>query len=629
MPTLPFRWSAQGGRTYEKTQAVRLLDGSFVVVWSGEIIVDQRAVIGSFFQRFSALGLEIGPRVAFSSLNRGVDVTALADGGFAVVSLGGINETSSVFRYDLDGALIQTRFLPAINPNSFGFDTGRSNMVGLEFGGFVLARAVTDSGVTSVHVWHFDVLGRVRPGPTLVESEFTQHAPTILALENGGYRLFVAREMEAGIDGAPSRFRIIQRDFDMFGTPATGNSAAIPSVLTDGAVTAMEVVATGGGFSALVLKTAGGTLMLQAFSPTGARVGGVVTLSQDAASFEIKAMAGGGFVVAYADQVTSEVLVQRYLPDGTPVGATFASGLSSGPATAVALVDLEGGGFGLFVAGDAMLFDQGTDRGDYVVFETAASFNGMGGNDFIIGSAFGDALAGGSGVDIIKGRGGDDVINLGDGRDDTWEQGQGGAGNDMIRQGSGASRLYGGQGDDVLDGGAGRDLLWGGDGDDALYGGAGDDTLSGDAGLDVMRGGEGNDVLFGGTFADRLFGQGGDDHLFGGDGNDVIFGGAGNDSLVGGAGGDQLSGDGGDDTLTGGTGNDQFLFRVLGAGSNVITDFQTGDRINFRNADRAVVFADLQIDVTGATTTIALAGNDFSITLFNRALPLTAADFLF
>jgi hypothetical protein len=129
--------------------------------------------------------------------------------------------------------------------------------------------------------------------------------------------------------------------------------------------------------------------------------------------------------------------------------------------------------------------------------------------------------------------------------------------------------------------------------------------------------------------ADRMIGDAGDDRLFGGDGSDALFGGAGDDSLIGGAGNDRLFAGAGDDTLNGGSGNDRFLFTVLGSGNKTITDFRAGDLIGFRDADRAVRFADLEFTVTGATTTIALAGSDFTITLLNMAGPLGAGDFLF
>jgi Ca2+-binding RTX toxin-like protein len=57
----------------------------------------------------------------------------------------------------------------------------------------------------------------------------------------------------------------------------------------------------------------------------------------------------------------------------------------------------------------------------------------------------------------------------------------GGAGDDVLVAGGGASILLGGAGNDVLVGGPGRDVLIGGLGRDLLMGGPGDDLLIGGA----------------------------------------------------------------------------------------------------------------------------------------------------
>jgi Ca2+-binding RTX toxin-like protein len=58
----------------------------------------------------------------------------------------------------------------------------------------------------------------------------------------------------------------------------------------------------------------------------------------------------------------------------------------------------------------------------------------------------------------------------------------------------------------------------------------------------------------------------------------------GDDRLYGGDGDDRLNGDAGQDTLTGGEGADTFVF-ALPTGADLITDFQTGDRIDLSQID--------------------------------------------
>lgn len=124
--------------------------------------------------------------------------------------------------------------------------------------------------------------------------------------------------------------------------------------------------------------------------------------------------------------------------------------------------------------------------------------------------------------------------------------------------------------------------------DAAVLGSLNDEwVMNGRGGDDTLRGGNKADLLNGGTGHDLLDGRGGSDLLLGGTGTDTLLGGAGNDTLDGGADADLLIGGTGWDALTGGTGPDTFLFTSIGdsgdafATADVITDFETGDKIAF------------------------------------------------
>lgn len=166
-----------------------------------------------------------------------------------------------------------------------------------------------------------------------------------------------------------------------------------------------------------------------------------------------------------------------------------------------------------------------------------------------------------------------------------------------ITGGTGADTITGGTGADRVSGGAGNDLFHAvtGDGSDAWTGGAGSDTISFDgvaaavnidlsrgtarsattgtdslSGVENATGGLGNDTVTGSTIANWLEG---------GDGNDLIRGGSGADTVKGGSGNDRLFGDNGLDVLTGGDGDDNFCFSGPGGGTDIITDFRPGDRL--------------------------------------------------
>ena len=99
--------------------------------------------------------------------------------------------------------------------------------------------------------------------------------------------------------------------------------------------------------------------------------------------------------------------------------------------------------------------------------DTAVTFHGLGGDDYIDGSSENDLLYGDDGNDTMYGYEGDDILI-------------GGTGND---------NLSGGEGDDQLDGGEGNDVLYGDHGNDTLRGGSGDDIY-------IFNKGDGEDRIF-------------------------------------------------------------------------------------------------------------------------------------
>jgi Ca2+-binding RTX toxin-like protein len=149
-----------------------------------------------------------------------------------------------------------------------------------------------------------------------------------------------------------------------------------------------------------------------------------------------------------------------------------------------------------------------------------------------------------------------------------------------------ADRIYGFGGNDELFGGDGDDRLWGGEGNDRLFGEAGFNVLFGEDGNDYLTsisgrlyGGDGNDILNGGG---ALYGQAGDDNLsglgnnnflVGGTGNDYLYGAGGFNTLQGGAGNDTLVEAAGQETLDGGGGLDQLGLSFSGNSPGIAYDF--------------------------------------------------------
>ncbi|NEQ97322.1 MAG: hypothetical protein F6K30_11450 [Cyanothece sp. SIO2G6] len=253
---------------------------------------------------------------------------------------------------------------------------------------------------------------------------------------------------------------------------------------------------------------------------------------------------------------------------------------------------------------------------------------GTGQDDTLFGNNEANVILGGAGDDRIHPFGGVDFVDGGDGIDIlllnaatgavTIDLAQGTAGPNTfvnIENASGSvnfgDRIFGDEGDNLLQGNGGRDLIRGRDGDDTLEGGddgdflngdRGNDIVRGDAGNDVVRGSGGNDRLFGGDNRDRLVGNAGNDRLVGETGNDRLLGGTGDDRLLGNAGNDRLFGNGGNDQLQGGLGNDRLsggggsdiFILAQGEGTDQIRDFNIRqDVIGLANG---LSFADLTLE---------------------------------
>lgn len=273
----------------------------------------------------------------------------------------------------------------------------------------------------------------------------------------------------------------------------------------------------------------------------------------------VEALAGGGFVVAWAetDDNDTDIVMQVFDAAGNTVAAAREVGFQD---TARAnnnepsIVALDDGGFILFYDKDA-----GTPEIRGQRFDAR-------GNE--VGEDFQVAAENGSQISATTLEFGRIAVSF---QSTNPATGQLVAKTEILTV---VNEIKGGRADrnDVLVGTDDVDRIDGFGGNDRLDGGKGDDFLFGGDGNDVLLGRAGNDRMFGGAGGDRMLGQGGDDLLSGGGGSDTLFGGGGNDVLDGGADEDVLSGDAGNDVLSGGAGADTFVFRAS-FGTDIVTDF--------------------------------------------------------
>lgn len=243
------------------------------------------------------------------------------------------------------------------------------------------------------------------------------------------------------------------------------------------------------------------------------------------------------------------------------------------------------------ISGTTIVYDLESDlavvvgtEGDDILYARASGgrVEGLGGDDILTGSDFGDRLFGGDGNDDLFGGDGADTLFANSG--DDYAEGEGGR--DLLKGGLGDNVLRGGDGADTIEGSGGNDTIAGDDGRDLIQGGASNDVVRGGAGNDRIYGDGGNDTLVGNEGADTIYGGNGADVLGGDSGNDLIFGGNGKDALIGNTGNDRLYGEAGEDTLSGGNGNDQ-LFG--GTGLNTATGGAGADMFALETGGRMLI----------------------------------------
>lgn len=206
-----------------------------------------------------------------------------------------------------------------------------------------------------------------------------------------------------------------------------------------------------------------------------------LTLVNDAPTIDVSAgtactVAGGVFELAIDDtEVAAGDLTLSLEDNSNPdlvTGVTF-GGSGASRSVAITVAGTQAGSATLTI---------GVDDG----FQTTTTTISV-----TVGTDAEDALAGGSGADLLIGRQGIDTLS-----------GAGGA--DVLCGGQAADALSGGEGDDAIDGGQGADVVSGGGDDDSLVGGLGSDSLSGDAGDDTLTGNAGADAFSGGAGSDTI-----------------------------------------------------------------------------------------------------------------------------
>ncbi len=578
-----------------------LAGGGFVVTWTDKsgiaTIFDGYEVLGQVFNADgSPDGDEFQVNVATNSYQREARVSALKDGGFAVVwrddDPASPDDNGAAVRLRLfaaDGSATSGEVLVNTTTDYSQYDPEITLLAG---GGFVVTWtnynfADVANPDADVRAQLYDQNGGAVGSEILVNTTTNDHQtdPVVAALSGGGF--VISWTGESGSADDMSQQAVRAQVFTASGSRV--NSEFLVNTVTSAAQYESSLTGLAGGRFVATWRDESGTgvdadnsaVSAQLFNADGSKFGAEFQVNTTTASYQtepfVTSLAGGGFIVAWMDFSGSgddnsgtAVRGQMFDAVGTPLGGEFRINSTVGSNQyAVSMNELADGRVA-------------------IVWTDASGITGDTSGSAIRGQIFDPRVAG---VDLQGTARADDLV--GTGFDDTIK---GANGADMLVGALGDDLLVGQGGNDILQGDAGDDVLLGGGKKDRLFGGQGDDTLEGQAGRDLLRGSVGADLLKGGAGKDRLFGGEQKDQLFGGGGGDLLHGEAGNDNLFGGGGNDRLLGGLGKDMLQGGAGADVFIFNKAAHSrvgkSDVISDFTSGDDlIDLSNmSDETMVF---------------------------------------
>jgi Ca2+-binding RTX toxin-like protein len=555
------------GQKFVPTIAL-LNNGNFVVAWEDASQNDGDQDTGIRAQIFSPDGTKVGTDIHINGIvaytQAEIQITPLADGGFAVVYLD--------YPWDSVAGKIM--------------DSDSSDLVTKVFN----ASGVAVSGDIAVNT--------TRPNG--------QTEPAITTTKDGGYAIFFADSSQTDVmvrgryfaaDGTPKGADFLVAE----GTGGQNNPTA--TTLADG-----KIVVT--------WETSSGDIVAQMLAPDGTAFGetfvidrGMTAGQQEDA--QVVALKDGGFAVSFTSTGAGNSahvafftgtgeFVQDYAIDPAPE-----TEFPGGPGTSltaladgrIAIAWTSSWAEDYYVNFHAQIFDPRSG---------AVSLHGSNANDHFFGTAFDDVVDGGAGVDTLEGGVGDDTYFVDNASDVIVEAPSGGGFDTVVTSANYSLSSFV---EKLVGSGMGALSLTGNDLNNLIVGNAGDNVIDGGAGADVMQGGAGNDTYRVDIAGDVVVDEAGSDTVVAsvsyaltdglenlvaaGAGSVILTGNAGRNAVIGNVGDNRLAGKSGNDVLTGGAGKDAFILDTrLGTSKtdrvvnfDRITDFKVGqDKVWLDNA---------------------------------------------
>lgn len=521
-------------------RVVVLSDGRFLVAWTsktdptGPDWYQNADIMGRFF---TADGLPAGEDFIIEGADGRWDqlpeLAALPDGGFVATWFGAGESHSGTNRvqsrvFDANGEPATEAFSISDHSNIQSLDV--SGVAVLSDGRFVVVHEMTqhipyvgsNAGI-QFEIRNTDGTVAVPTGWVSTTPSFINEWPTVRALNDGRFAVtwqarvnnYDPNPDHPALDAESNA--ILLRLFDGDGTPEgdpiivntteAGNQwDPRMSVLADGGIVITWTDENGDGSNSGIR----GQVLNSDGTPRGSEFLVNMTTASRQDEHSVTALPGGGFVVIWESDYQG-IVGQVFTSAGVPIGGETVL-IDDAPGLQDPYVAAIGDGRIALVSTDVVYFGVGDlesnihvrvldipalnptpTTGDYrAAFDNSGQdVDMLAGNDLAVGGLGDDHLMGSEGADTLEGTAGADTLD-------------GGLDDDSLSGGEDDDRLLGGAGDDTLDGGAGNDSLSGSDGNDSLTGGDGNDTVAGDGGDDDLIGGAGDDLLTGGDGIDTF-----------------------------------------------------------------------------------------------------------------------------
>lgn len=492
-------------------------------------------------QMYDPLGSPIGePFLANATFNSeeeaDFDAIALPDGGFAI-AYSQINDdgTASIVadEFSVDGETITHEEGRFITQNSGPGQTfSEVTVAGFENGSYAVVyneHAIGEEGESNVAQATIKIVDREastvgEPIDIAEPGRPINAAPVdITVLSNGNIAVVTARggAIEVSIFD-PTGERIFREFIDSTFQDGTRDSAPRIEALDDRFVVVWENEDENDR-----------DVFQQLFENDGQPIGDRETagdsgLDDANAQPDVFALADGGYVVIFDNNLDNDISLQRFDANGEEVGAQVVVRAASSDQFKPTGVGLEDGRFVVTWTidnGDGEVRMEYYDARDFPnapVYEPDRWVVGTNRDDVIdVDTPLGDTFyGGGEGNDTIDWEDASALV-----RNATFDLGEGTArqGNRTIVMAdfenltgtANSDTIRGDDDDNILTGLAGDDLIEGNGGDDTIDAGAGNDTVRGGRGVDDISGGEGDDLfeVLSGEFIDDIDGGEGDDTL--------------------------------------------------------------------------------------------------------------------